>query len=518
MVNGNNQHGPDYTANEKHLVLAAIDEYERPVSIRTLGAYAESIGVKTTLLIIIKQPAEIGQPIVFSDREIRDVSSWLAKEKVTHLGFYLMTASLHPYALLVKLLRAAGYKGVIMAGGVHATLCPAESLVDGAEYAVQGPGELPLQMILNGADPASIPGLVWRRNGQIAANAKSLEQKLNVNALPFPIFRFNDRDWILADNRLRRLTWALHKKYAVWGGRYYDMLTSRGCVYRCAYCCNVNGAPVRRVSVGHAIEEIRSVKERAPGIAGINFQDDSFFAGSDEWLEEFCSRMKAEIGIPFIVRMIPRYVTKKRIQLLKSAGLEYVTMGLEGSDRVNKKIYNRQETVQSFLNAARIIIDAGIYLSTDIIINNPYEREGDLRQLALTLNVLPRSNWGVVALPLTPFPNTPLYERCMQDNLLAHFGTDPYDSMLITSRPGGYVTPRFWMLLNTQVLPSIPQELGEELITAGPCDDKASQRVEKLAVQLRRARKVTRWLNAIVPWLRPAVRHALKRVMKRNSK
>lgn len=518
VVNGDNQHGPGCAANGKHLVLAAIDECERPISIRTLGAYTESIGIRTTLLVIIKKPAEIGHPIVFSGREIKDMYSWLEAEKVTYLGFYLMTASLHPYALLVKLLREAGYRGIIMAGGVHATLCPAESLVDGAEYAVQGPGELPLQMLLHGADPASIPGLVWRRNGQAVVNAQSPNQKLNVDALPFPIFRFNNKDCILADGTLKRLSWALHKKYAIWGGRYYDMLTSRGCVYHCAYCCNVNGAPIRRVSVSHVIKEIRSVREQAPGIAGINFQDDSFFAGSDEWIDALCSRMKAEVGLPFIVRMIPRYVTKERIQRLKSAGLEYVTMGLEGSDRVNKKIFNRHETAQSFLNGARIILDAGIYLSTDIIINNPYEKEEDLRQLALTLNVLPRSNWGVVALPLTPFPNTPLYERCKNDNLLNRFGTDPYDSMLITSRPGGYTTPRFWTLLNTEVLPAIPRELGEELITAGPCDARASQKVERLAVQLRRARKVTGWLNAFIPWLRPVFSRTLKKVNPQTTK
>lgn len=503
-------------SNEKHLVLVSIDEDERPVSIRTLGAYAESVGVKTTLLIAIKQLAQIGQPVVFSSREVREVRSWLDTERVTHVGFYLMTASLRPYARLVKALRETGYRGVIMAGGVHATLCPAESLVDGAEYAVQGPGELPLQLILNGADPASIPGLVWRRNGQVVVNGQSASQKLDLDALPYPIFRFN-RDWLLVDGTLRRLTWALHRKHATWDGRYYDILTSRGCAYRCTYCCNVNGAPVRRASVDRVIGEIRSVRERAPGVAGINFQDDSFYAGSDEWIDALCSRMKAEVGIPFIVRMIPRYVTRERIQRLKSAGLEYVTMGLEGSDRVNKSVFNRHETAQSFLNAARTILDAGIYLSTDIIVNNPYETEEDLRQLALTLNALPRPNWGVVALSLTPFPNTPLHARCMRDNMLGRFATDPYDSMLIPSRPGGYLTPRFWLLLNTELLPAIPLELGERLIAAGPCNAQASRSVERIAVQLRRTRRITGWLSAIVPCLRPAVRRILKEAMRRRA-
>lgn len=502
-------------SSEKHLVLVSIDENERPVAIRTLGAYAEALGVKTTLLVVIKQLARIGHPIVFSDREVKTIRAWLERERVTHLGFHLMTASLRPYAQLVRALRAAGYRGVILAGGVHATLCPEESLVDGADYAVQGPGELPVKLILAGAAPATIPGLVWRRDGQVVVNKQSPAQKIDLDALPFPLFRFG-RDWILVDGRLKRLTWALHRKHASWDGRYYDMLTSRGCAYRCAYCCNVNGAPVRRASVDRVIGELLSVRERAPGIAGINFQDDSFFTGSDEWMETFCKRMKADVGLPFIARMIPHYVTRERIRRLKDAGLEYVTMGLEASDRVNKTVFNRHETAQTFLAAAEIILGEGLYLSTDVIINNPYETEEDLRQIARTLNALPRPNWGVVALSLTPFPNTPLHARVLKDKIGDRFATDPYDSMLIPSRPGGYLTPRFWLLLNTEILRAIPQKMGERLIAAGPHNAQAVQMVERLAVQMRWAKKISAWIGAAAPWLRPAAHHALKQAVKKR--
>jgi radical SAM superfamily enzyme YgiQ (UPF0313 family) len=421
-----------------------------------------------------------------------------------------MTAGLKPYARLVQALRAAGYGGTIMAGGVHATLCPVESLVEGADFAVQGPGEVPLQMILAGAAPGSVPGLVWRRDGKVVANRVTPEQKLSLDALPHPIFRF-DRDMMLVDGKLRRLTWRLHCKHSTWGGRYYDMVTSRGCVYRCSYCCNLEGAPVRRATVERVMAELRSVKEREPRVAGINFHDDSFFAGSDEWMASFCARMKAEIGLPFIARMIPRYVTRERMELLKSAGVDYVTMGLEASDRVNKEVFNRHETAQTYLRAAKIILDLKLYLSTDIILHNPYEREEDLRQMALTLNALPRPNWGVVSLPLTPFPGTPLHARCARDGMLGRFCTDAYDSMLVPSRAEGYRTPRFWMLLNTEVLTRIPPALGERLIAAGPSNAQAVQTVERLAVYLRRTKRITSWLHERIPWLYAAAGHLLKR-------
>lgn len=512
------------TAKKEHLVLVSIDENERPVAIRALGAYAESLGIRVSLLVIIRKLASLGHPVTFSDREIRSLAEWLAREHVTHLGFSLMTASLRPYALLTRALRAAGFHGTIMAGGVHVSLCPAESLVDGADYAVCGPGELPLRLLLGGAAPESIPGLVWRRdNGTIAVNDQSAEQKLDLDTLPHPIFRFDKdlvlvdgqmrqhTDMILVDGRLRRLTWKLHRRHASWDGGYYDMLTSRGCAYRCSYCCNVNGAPVRRAGVDRVIAELRSVRKRAPGIVGVNFQDDIFFTGSDEWMAEFCGRMKSEVGLPFIARMIPRYVTPARIRMMKEAGLDYVTMGLEASDRVNQTVFNRRETAENFVKAARIILGEGLYLSTDIIINNPCETEEDLRNVALTLNALPRPRWGVVALSLTAFPGTALHERMTRDGLVDRLATDPYDSMLIPSRPGAYMTPRFWLLLNTQILHAVPAHMGAALISSGPRNPQAARMVERLATQLRWAQKISSLTTTIAPWLRPLAGRALKK-------
>lgn len=501
----------------RHLTLATIDENERPVSLRVLTGYAESIGVRTTLLVIIKPLARAGAPVTFSRSEAGKVAAFLAREAVTHLGFYLMTASYRPYAALVKALRDEGYRGTIMAGGVHPTLCPAESLVDGADFAVQGPGEIPLEAILNSREPASIPGLVWRQGGQVRVDPQSPEQKLDLDALPFPAFRFG-ADRILCDGELRPLTWRQHVRHASWDGKYYDMVTSRGCVYKCAYCCNVNGAPVRRAGVDRVMAELRDLRAKEPRIAGVNFQDDSFYAGSDAWLEQFCDRMKAEIGLPFIARMVPRAVTRERIERLKAAGLRYVTMGLEASDRLNRQVFNRHETAAAFLNAARIVLGSGLHLSTDILIHNPYETQGDLREVAQTLNALPRHNWGVVALALTPFPNTPLYARCVKDGMLERFATDAYDAMLQPSKPGGYLTPRFWLLLNTVVLPHVSPGVGAHLIARGPGDPQAVAMVERLAAYMERTRRVTRWMQENTPLLYGGAARVLGRLARRPGR
>jgi radical SAM superfamily enzyme YgiQ (UPF0313 family) len=411
-----------------------------------------------------------------------------------------MTATLKPYRLLVSALREAGFKGTILAGGVHAALCPEEALVEGADFAVQGPGELPLRMLFEGADPATIPGLVWRRAGAPVANPQTPEQRIDLDTLPFPIFRFG-RDKVLVDGKLRRYTWRLHRRLTEWGGRYYDLITSRGCPYRCAYCCRVDRGAIRRASVGRVIAELKHLRQEHPQIAGVNIQDDAFFYGPEEWVREFCRRMKAEVGLPFIVRMIPRFVTPERIELLKSGGLDYVTMGFEGSDRLNATLYKRPENKESFLKAARTVLDAGLYLSIDVLVDNPYETEADLREMAETLNALPRPNWGIVSLSLTPFPGTPLYERAAKDRKLDRFATDAYDAMLMPSRPGAYMTPRFWRLLLTKLLPAISPQVAGPLIKAGPRNPQAVQAVERLARLTQRLRKLSAFLRDHLPFL-----------------
>jgi radical SAM superfamily enzyme YgiQ (UPF0313 family) len=496
-------------AGKPHLLLVTIDEQVRPVSIRVLGAYAESIGLRTTLLVILRRLAKFGDPVTFSSGEIQQVAALLEREQVTHLGFYLMTASLKPCRLLVAGLRSAGFKGVVLTGGVHASLCPEEALADGVDFAVQGPGERPLEAIVRGDPPERIPGLVWRKDGRTVINPVGRDSKVNLDDLPFPLFRF-DRDWVLVHGRIRPLTWKIHERYGGWHGRYYDLVTSRGCAYRCAYCCNVDGAPVRRASVDRVIRELQHVKEVAPGIKGVNIQDDSFYIGSDDWVNEFCRRMKEEVGLPFIVRMIPRYVTPERLARLKEAGLQYVTMGLQSSSRINRSVFNRHETSDSFVKAARTVLAANLWLSIDLIIHNPYEQEEDLREIAFALNALPRPNWWLVPLSLTPFPGTPLRKRCEKDGFLDRFSTDPYDAMLNPSKPGGYLTPRFWLTLNTVVLPRVNPQMGAQIITLGSRDPKAVQMVESLGRWIKTTQRMTQWLRDETPFLYGCVYRTLR--------
>ncbi len=185
------------------------------------------------------------------------------------------------------------------------------------------------------------------------------------------------------------------------------------------------------------IEELQYALKKLPFLHGINIQDDSFFLGSDKWLEEFCLRIKTEFNLPYIARIMPKFASGKRLRYLKNGGLKYVCIGLQGSERLNHEFYRRKETNESFVKACLTLAGLEIFYVVDVILDVIYETEDDLREVARTLNKLPRP-FKVMAYSMTPFPGTAFYEKVQADGLLDKFSADAYESMCKATKPGGY--------------------------------------------------------------------------------
>jgi radical SAM superfamily enzyme YgiQ (UPF0313 family) len=198
-------------------------------------------------------------------------------------------------------------------------------------------------------------------------------------------------------------------------------MSSRGCPFSCTYCCNnalsrVYGSrKVRRRSVAHLIKELEKAVNDNPFIEFINFQDDCFLAAGAEYLREFCALYRQKICKPFIVRSIPVFVSREKIEILKRAGIGWISLGLQsGSDRICQEIYKRQSLSSDFLRAARIVKDYNISAFYDIILDNPYETDEDRIETINTLLEIPRPFYTVF-MSLTFYPGTELFERVSRE-------------------------------------------------------------------------------------------------------
>jgi len=125
-----------------------------------------------------------------------------------------------------------------------------------------------------------------------------------------------------------------------------------------------------------------------------------------------------KIFLPIVIRSIPTFVTRRKIAQLRSAGLAWISLGLQsGSDRVCDEVYRRRSTRQQFLDAAQIIHEHALAAYYDVILDNPFETEPERLQTAATLTETPRPFYTQF-FSLSLFPGTELRARALQEGLI----------------------------------------------------------------------------------------------------
>ncbi len=313
----------------------------------------------------------------------------------------------------------------ILWGGIHPTIAP-DTCVDYADYVCIGEGETFILNFANevtsGKSPQEVCSLAFRRNGQIIQNAL------------YPLMP--DLDLLPSCEHIPRSSYVLHKrtvvpldmhtfrKYARYGGTTYSVMTSRGCPFSCTYCCNnalakiYGSRHVRFRSFQSVIDELERAITHYPFIEYINFQDDCFLARTDAEMERFCRLYAKEIGRPFIARSIPTFISEDKIEWLKSAGLAWISLGLQsGSDRVCREVYRRKCTKKDFLRAATLIKERDLAAFYDVILDNPFETERDSIETVLTLMQTPKPFYTQF-FSLSLYPGTELRRKALEEGLI----------------------------------------------------------------------------------------------------
>ena len=204
---------------------------------------------------------------------------------------------------------------------------------------------------------------------------------------------------------------------------------------------------------------------------------------------------------------MPRFCSRERILILKRGGLKYTIIGLQGSERMNRELYGRKETNDSFVNACNLMAEMGVNYSIDVILDSPYETEDDLRDVARTLNRL-RRPFKVRAFSMTPFPETALYGQAAADGLLEMFASDPYESaavvytsLIVAARPDAYRTPAYWHKLIHSIIPLYSGKTIDQLIEESPRNSAAAAAVDRLYAKATRNLILAERLRATAPRL-----------------
>jgi anaerobic magnesium-protoporphyrin IX monomethyl ester cyclase len=313
----------------------------------------------------------------------------------------------------------------ILWGGIHPTIAP-ETCLGYSDFVCIGEGERFIvefaQTVSDGTSPDSIGNLCFRKKSRVIRNPVH-PLITDLSALPL-CDHIPKNSYVLHRGTIRSLDTRAFRKYARYSGTTYSIMSSRGCPFSCTYCCNnalaaIYGArKVRFRNVNSVIDELKNAIKRYPFIEYINFQDDCFLARTDEKMAGFCHLYEEEIKRPFIARSIPTFITERKIEMLKNAGLAWISLGLQsGSDHVCREVFKRQSGRQDFLKAANAIKKQDLAAFYDVILDNPFETEEDRFETVRTLMETPKPFYTQF-FSLSLYPGTELRRMALEEGLI----------------------------------------------------------------------------------------------------
>lgn len=300
---------------------------------------------------------------------------------------------------------AQTFSFVSILGGPQATFSPNSFTESGMDAFCLGEGEAVfgefLDRVKTGASFDDLPNLITRkRNNPVRPLIAELD------SIPFP-----DRDITLAHSYLKDTP----KK---------TFYTTRGCPYKCSYCCNNHyhnlyrgkGRFVRRFSVERIICEMELVMSKYR-TDFIKIGDDCFALNVDQWLEEFAEQYRKRIGIPFNCYLRIDSIDESMLRLLKNAGCFSVHLSVDSTSKhVREKIFGRNFREIDIEGVLKMIHSFGINTWVNFMLAAP---ESTLEDDLETIRVSKRGKVTYPAFSTTvPMLGTDLYDYCLERNFI----------------------------------------------------------------------------------------------------
>lgn len=273
-------------------------------------------------------------------------------------GFNFLTkmCTLRMREAACEMIREAGSAGArVVVNGPDATDHPDLYLAAGADAVIVGEAELTVAEVVRrwtehpNQTLEDVRGLILPSvNGGGPRRTAPRAHIEDLDALPFPA-------WDLVDVEQYRDVWVRAHGRLSW-----NIVTSRGCPYRCNWCAKPQFASrYTQRSPNNVAEELAGLR------ASVNpdhvwFADD-VFGLTGRWIEAFADEVAArDARIPFMVQSRANLMKPRTVEALTRAGAEEVWMGVEsGSQRVLDAM-DKDITVEQVRVATRTLRAHGV--------------------------------------------------------------------------------------------------------------------------------------------------------------
>jgi len=356
------------------------------------------------------QLKEAGHKVTYIDSVILDLNmekTLVEAGKIAPDAVFMETTTpsiLADYKCLAALKEATDAK--IVVGGPHATYfhktvlqeCSAIDVVARHEFDTKIAG-----VVTNLADLSGVKGITYRDGKDIIDNGDG-ELCENLDAIPLP------------DREVVPWQWYLEAWYS--RRPFMNMMTSRGCPYRCSFCLwpqSMYGHNQRLRSLDNVFSEIHHLIDRY-GVREINI-DDGTFTINRKRVMEFCRRIKEEkINVIWTCNGRVDNLDDEMLAEMKQSGCKMIRLGVEsGSQEVLDKI-KKGLTIEKIEEGIRRVKKSGIQALGGFMFGFPYDSKESVEQtIAFAKKLSPDQVQFSINMC---YPGTSLYEYAVENDLL----------------------------------------------------------------------------------------------------
>lgn len=340
----------------------------------------------------------------------QDVEQAVVAFKPDVAGLSVMTMYAPRAYAIADALRARHRLPIVM-GGAHPSALPEEAL-EHADCVVRGEAETAIVKLI---DSGRVEGIV------------EAEPVMDLDTLPLPARDKLDLGFYCRGG----------EELAGLSYRTLGVITSRGCPYHCDFCINSRRtSPLRFHSPGRVLEELRYLADTYP-IQGFAFYDE-LMATDAERFRAICEGL-IQSGLNrchWECQAHPRIIRPDFLQLMKRAGCVQVAVGFESGSQAILDRINKSSRVESNLEAAARVHEAGLRLRGCFIIGTPGETLEDIAKTEAFIKQA-RINFASMHF-LTPYPGTALFEQYQEEI----YASNPSWDRFTTGDPGAFVCNR----------------------------------------------------------------------------
>jgi len=338
----------------------------------------------------------------------------LNSEPFDYVGIGYLTNYVHDIIEYIKAIRSASPSTKVILGGNGFAPLPAFYLSKtGADYGISGEAEISLLNLLNalsvGETPENIPSVSFR-DGEDIYVSDLREPVPLIQNIPRPAYHlFPIENYIWYERR------GYHN-----GVKAFNLLSSRGCPYRCNFCYRLEEG-FRYRPFNDVVDEIKFLNDRY-GIEHFNMSDELFMT-TKKHVTEFCNKLTHAMDTGILPRV--SWETTGRFNIvdqdvanaMSASGCNRILYGLESGDTKVLELMNKRTTSDMIEAGIMATFNAGMKVQLPCMFGNIGETEESIWKTVAILKKYAGNDKRLLR-PVTPYPGSPLYKYALAKGLL----------------------------------------------------------------------------------------------------